>query len=55
MCEIVVLENSSILQFIPDQYKIQKMLEKAVNDYPFMLEFVPNYHKTQETCIRHFP
>ena len=26
------------------------MRKQAVNDYPFMFEFIPNWHKTQEMC-----
>ena len=29
-----------------NQYKDQKMCEKAVNDYPFMLKFLPDWFVT---------
>ena len=41
----VILENCGTLKFVPDCYKNQTIwCYKAVNDYPYALEFVPNFY-----------
>ena len=40
-CEKSLLENSGTLNFIPDCYQNQEMCNKAVDNYPHSLEFVP--------------
>ena len=41
MCKTPFKKDSGVLEFISDQRKTQKMYEKDVNGYPFMLEFFP--------------
>ena len=43
MCNIVILEYDRT--FIPDCYKDQKVCNKAVDNYPHTLEFVPDQYK----------
>ena len=47
---IVVPRNPYALDYVPDQYKTQKMCDKAVRMDPDALEGVPNRFKTQEMC-----
>ena len=44
------IENDKTLQFVRDQYKTQKMCDKAVDNYAHALEFAPDYYKTQKMC-----
>ena len=37
MCDKAILENGETLKFISDHYKIQKMCNKAVDNYPHAL------------------
>ena len=46
----VILENAGTLIFVPDYYKNQKMVTKAVDNYPRAIEFVPDCFKTRKTC-----
>ena len=41
MCDKVILENSETLKYIPECYKNQEMCNKADDNYPHVLEFVP--------------
>ena len=41
MCDKAILENSGILKSVRDCYKNQKMCDKAVDNYPQALYFVP--------------
>ena len=41
MCDKAVLENGRQLKSVPDCYKNQEMCNKAVDNYPHILEFVP--------------
>ena len=50
MCNKVILENSRILKFFPDCYKIKKTCNIAVDNYVHAIEFVPNCYKTQKMC-----
>ena len=45
MCEMVVLEDRRMLHFILNKYKTEQMHKKAANDYPLMLEFIPDCRK----------
>ena len=38
------------MKICPDSYKNQEMCNKAVDNYPHMLEFVLEFYKTQEMC-----
>ena len=42
-----VLENGGTLKSIPDCYKNQEMCNKAVDNYPRALEFLPDCKMTQ--------
>ena len=39
-----------MLKHVPDHFKTQSMIEKAVEDDPEALEFVSDHFKTQEMC-----
>ena len=41
MCAKAILENNGTLKSVPDCYKYQEMCNKAVDNYPHALEFVP--------------
>ena len=45
------VENGETLQSVLDCYKNQVMYNKAVDNYPHALEFVPECYKTQK-CVR---
>ena len=45
MCHKTILENGGTLKSIPDCYKNQEMCNKAVDNYPHALEFVPECSK----------
>ena len=47
ICDKTILENGWKLIF-PDSYKNQKMCNKAVDNYPHALEFVPECFMAQE-------
>ena len=42
--------KSSILQFVPDQFKTQEIFDKAVNTFPFVFDSVPDQYITHEIC-----
>ena len=48
MCDKVNLENVGTLKSVLDFYKNQEMCNKAVENYPHALEFVPECYKTQK-------
>ena len=48
MYDRVILENGETLMFVPDYYNNPKMRNKAVDNYPHALEFVPDCFKTQK-------
>ena len=55
MCDEAVACNPRMLWCIPDQYKTQKMCDKAVEAGPFRpcyLASVPDRFKTEEMCIK---
>ena len=37
---MIFLDDSWMIQLIPDQFKTQEMCQKFVKDYPFMLKSV---------------
>ena len=47
MCDKVILENGGMSTFVPYCYKNQKMCDKAVDSYPFAMQFVFEYYKIQ--------
>ena len=50
MCNKAILENGGTLKSTTDCYKDQEISDKAVENYPHALEFVPECYKTQ-TCV----
>ena len=47
MCGETVLREPYILWYVPDHLKTQEICERAVEDEPETLEYVPNIrHKT---------
>ena len=49
-----ILENGGTLKSVPDFYKNQEMCNKAVDNYPLALEFVPECCATQKCMIKQF-
>ena len=41
MYDLAILENVGTLKSVPDWYKNQEMCNKAVDNYPHALDFVP--------------
>ena len=41
MCDKAILENAGTLKYVLDCYKIQEICNKAFENYPHALEFVP--------------
>ena len=39
-----------VINSVPDQYKTQKMCDKAVDNNPDALTFVPDRYETQKMC-----
>ena len=52
MWDKVVLENEGILKSVTDCYKNQEICNKAVDNYPYTLEFVPECDKTHKLCYK---
>ena len=51
MCDKAILENGGTLKSLPDCYKNQEMCNKAVDNYPHSLEFVPpECYKAPKMC-----
>ena len=42
-----------MLESVPDSYLNQQMCDKAVDNYPHALEFVPDCYKTQKCVINY--
>ena len=47
MCDKAILENGGTLD---SQYKTQEMCDKAIDNYAYLLEFVPECYKTHENA-----
>ena len=47
---MIILENGGTLKSVLDCYKNHNMCNKAVDNYPHALEFVPECYKTQKVC-----
>ena len=52
MCVKAILENNGTLKSVPDYNKNQEMCNKAVDNYPHALEFVPECYKTKKFVIK---
>ena len=48
MCDKAILENGGTLKSISNYYKNQERCNKAVGNYPYALEFVPECYKSQK-------
>ena len=50
MCDTAVLENGGALGSVPDCYcyKNQNLRDKAIDNYPHVLKFVPDCYKPQK-------
>ena len=48
MFDKTILENGRILESVLDCYKNQQMCDKAVDNYPHALKFVPDCYMTQK-------
>ena len=46
MCGRVVSEDSFSIRYVPDQYKIQNMCDKAINDSLAALKLIPDWFVT---------
>ena len=46
MCDKANLENGGTLNSVLDHCKNQKMCNKAIDNYPHALEFVPESYET---------
>ena len=45
-----VMENSEMLKLVLDHLKTKKMCKYAVKKTPFVIRYIPNQYKTQQTC-----
>ena len=50
LCSQVIIENSGMLMFISNSYKVQNMCDNAVDNYAHTLGSVPDCYKTQKSC-----
>ena len=50
MCKHAVKKLPFVIRYVPDQYKTQKMCNKAILENGRTLESVPDRYKTQEMC-----
>ena len=48
MCDAAVMEDSCVLEFVPDHFKAQEMCDEAVKEDPFSLICVPDRFVTQQ-------
>ena len=48
MCDKAILENGRTLKSVPECYKNQEICNKAIDNYPHALEFVPENFMTQK-------
>ena len=54
MCDAAVMEDSCVLEFVPDHFKAQEMCDEAVKEDPFSLICVPDWFVTQQQVkLRH--
>ena len=42
----IVMTNSEMLKFVPDQLKTKNMCKHAVKKLPYLLRYVPDQYKT---------
>ena len=44
------MKNLEMFKFVPDHLKTIKMCKHAVEKLPFVIRYVPDQYKTQQTC-----
>ena len=44
------MKNLEMLKFVPDHLKTIKMCKHAVEKLPFVIRYVTDQYKTQQTC-----
>ena len=49
MCDRVVSEDSFLIVYCPDKYKIQRMCDEAVDDYLAVLNLLSDWFATSKT------
>ena len=54
MCNSILCEDHFSIIYVPDQYKIKKISNKAVDDLLVALEFVPNWFVTSKMIKKLF-
>ena len=54
MCNSILCEDHFSTIYVPDQYKIKKISNKAVDDLLVALEFVPNWFVTSKMIKKLF-
>ena len=50
MYDKAILENGGTIKSVPDSHKNNETRNKAVDNYPHALEFVPECFMTQRMC-----
>ena len=48
MCHRIISDDPFSIRYVPDQYKIQQMCDKAVDDCLAALKFVPDWFVTNK-------
>ena len=48
MCKYLVKKLPFVIRYVPDQCKDQQMCDKAIDNYPHALRFVPDCYMTQK-------
>ena len=46
----IVMRNSEMFKFVPDQLKTKNMCKHPVKKLPYPLRYVPDQYKTQQMC-----
>ena len=54
MCDKFSSDNPFSLRYVPDQYKTQKICDKAVDGCPAVLKFVNGWFVTRKMIKIHF-
>ena len=47
-------KNPEMLELVPDHLKIKKMYKRAVKKLPYLLRYVPDKYKIEQTCDKQF-
>ena len=46
ICNRAILENGGMLESVSNGYETQEMCNKAVDNYPSIMKYIPNRYKT---------